>query len=76
MANTVLRHSPGKIPPRRGSHRGGRRGRRVGRTQPKQQPTIQAANPTAAVTQANLATMEKRYQDMLRDALAPFHVVR
>ncbi|KAA0032556.1 histone H2B.3-like [Cucumis melo var. makuwa] len=33
-------------------------------------------NPTAAVTQADLATMEKRYQDMLRNPLAPFHVVQ
>ncbi|KAA0033809.1 histone H2B.3-like [Cucumis melo var. makuwa] len=29
-----------------------------------------------AVTQADLAAMEKRYQDMLRDALALFHVVQ
>ena len=33
---------------------------------------MQTANPTAFVTQADLAAMEKRYQDMLRDALAPF----
>ncbi|KAA0062024.1 reverse transcriptase [Cucumis melo var. makuwa] len=72
----MTRSDHGKIPPRRGSHRGGRRGRGVGHTQPEQQPTVQAANSTAAVTQANFTTMEKRYQDMLRDALAPFHVVR
>ncbi|KAA0040303.1 uncharacterized protein E6C27_scaffold460G00030 [Cucumis melo var. makuwa] len=63
------------MPPRRGVRQGGgRRGREAGRTQPKEQPVVQAANPTAFVTQADLAVMEKRYQDMLRDALAPFHV--
>ncbi|KAA0062518.1 gag protease polyprotein [Cucumis melo var. makuwa] len=55
----------------RGAHRGRRRGRGAGRTQPEEQPAVQAANSIATVTQADLAAMEKRYQDMLRDALAP-----
>ncbi|TYK22884.1 RNA-directed DNA polymerase-like protein [Cucumis melo var. makuwa] len=75
MANTVLRHLSGKMPPRRGACRGGGRGRGAGRMQPKKQPVVQAANLTASVTQAELAAMEQRYQDMLRDALAPFHTV-
>ena len=33
---------------------------------------METANPTALVTQADLANMEQRYQDMLRDSLAPF----
>ncbi|TYJ97948.1 ty3-gypsy retrotransposon protein [Cucumis melo var. makuwa] len=33
---------------------------------------MQAANPNAPVTQADLAAMEQRYQDMLQAALAPF----
>ncbi|KAA0057694.1 histone H2B.3-like [Cucumis melo var. makuwa] len=57
-------------------HRGGKGGKGAGRTQPEEQPAIQAANPTAAVTQADLAAMEKRNQDMLRDALAPFHAAQ
>ena len=62
------------MPPRRGARRGGGRG--GGRTQLEEQPTVQTANPTAFITQADLAAMEKRYQDMLRDALAPFHVAQ
>ncbi|KAA0025763.1 uncharacterized protein E5676_scaffold447G001020 [Cucumis melo var. makuwa] len=79
MANTVLRHSPGmfydlwKNVTRRGARTGGSGGRGAGRTQYEKQPVVQAANPTATVTQADLGAMEKRYQDMLRDALAPFH---
>ncbi|TYK31079.1 uncharacterized protein E5676_scaffold455G003540 [Cucumis melo var. makuwa] len=70
----ILRHSPGKMPPRRGARReGGRGGRGAGHTQPEEQLAAQAANPTAFVTQADLAAMEKRYRDMLRDALTPFH---
>ncbi|KAA0036175.1 uncharacterized protein E5676_scaffold214G00230 [Cucumis melo var. makuwa] len=66
-----------KMSPRRGAHRrGGRRGRGAGRTQSKEQPIVQEANPTALVTQADLAAMEQRYQDMLQAALAPFHVVQ
>ena len=66
----------GKMPPRRGACRGGGRGRGAGRMQPKKQPVVQAAYLTASVTQAELAAMEQRYQDMLRDALAPFHTVQ
>ncbi|XP_050941557.1 uncharacterized protein LOC127149734 [Cucumis melo] len=76
MANTVLRHLPKKIPPCRGARRGGRGDRGAGRTQPEEQPVVQAANPIAAVTQADLVAMEKRYQDMLRDALALFHAAQ
>ncbi|TYK29799.1 histone H2B.3-like [Cucumis melo var. makuwa] len=66
-----------KMPPRRGSRRGGgRRGRGVGRTQPEEQPAVQAANPNALDTQANLAAIEQRYQDMLQAALAPFLVAQ
>ena len=61
---------------RRGARKGGRRGKGAGRTQPEEQPTVKMANPTAPVTQADLATMEQRYQDMLRDALAPFHAAQ
>ncbi|KAA0067513.1 hypothetical protein E5676_scaffold530G00290 [Cucumis melo var. makuwa] len=43
---------------------------------PEEQPAAQAANPTVAVTQADLAAMEKRYKDVLRDALTPFHVAQ
>ncbi|KAA0056050.1 pol protein [Cucumis melo var. makuwa] len=62
--------------PRRGASRGGRRGKGAGRTQLEEQPAAQAAIPITSVTQADLTTMEKRYQDMLRDALTPFHVVQ
>ncbi|KAA0045476.1 histone H2B.3-like [Cucumis melo var. makuwa] len=62
--------------PRRGARRGGSGGRGAGRTQPEEQPAVQMANPTAPVTQADLPAMEKRYQDMLRDALAPFHAAQ
>ncbi|KAA0054948.1 putative transposase [Cucumis melo var. makuwa] len=63
-----------KMPPHRGAHRGGGRGgREAGRIQPEEQPIVQAANPTAPVTQADLAVMEQRHQDMLRAALALFH---
>ncbi|TYK23791.1 histone H2B.3-like [Cucumis melo var. makuwa] len=65
-----------KMPSRRGARRGGKGDRGVGRTQLEEQPAVQAANPTATVTQADLAAMEKRYQDMLRDALAPFHAAK
>ncbi|KAA0067065.1 gag protease polyprotein [Cucumis melo var. makuwa] len=62
-----------KMSPRRGARRrGGRGGRGAGRTQPEEQPAVQAANPNAPVTQADLAAMEQRYQDMLQAALAPF----
>ncbi|KAA0046991.1 uncharacterized protein E5676_scaffold68G001130 [Cucumis melo var. makuwa] len=56
--------------------RGGKRGRGAGRTLPEEKPAMQAANPTAFVTQVDLAAMEKKYQDMLRDALAPFHAAQ
>ncbi|TYK11048.1 gag-protease polyprotein [Cucumis melo var. makuwa] len=65
MANTVLCYSPGR-----------RGGRGVGCNQPEERPAVQAANPTEAVTQADLVAMEKRYQDMLRDALAPFYAAQ
>ncbi|KAA0059509.1 pol protein [Cucumis melo var. makuwa] len=66
-----------KMPPRRCARRGsGRGGRGAGRIQPKEQPAVQAANPTAPVTQVDLAAMEQRYQDMLQAALAPFHAVQ
>ncbi|KAA0066911.1 gag protease polyprotein [Cucumis melo var. makuwa] len=62
-----------KISPRKGARRGGARGGRgAGRIQPKEQPVVQAANPTAPVTQADLAAMEQYYQDMLQAPLAPF----
>ncbi|KAA0032174.1 gag protease polyprotein [Cucumis melo var. makuwa] len=65
------------MPPRKGARqRGGRGGRGAGRTQPEEQPAVQAANPTTFVTQADLVAMEKRYQDMLRDALTPFHAAQ
>ncbi|XP_050937768.1 uncharacterized protein LOC127148317 [Cucumis melo] len=65
------------MPPRRCARRGsGRGGRGAGRIQPKEQPAVQAANPTAPVTQIDLAAMEQRYQDMLQAALAPFHAVQ
>ncbi|TYK13651.1 gag-protease polyprotein [Cucumis melo var. makuwa] len=37
---------------------------------------MQAANPTAPVTQADLAAMEQQYQDILQVALAPFHAAQ
>ncbi|KAA0056787.1 gag protease polyprotein [Cucumis melo var. makuwa] len=59
--------------PRRGARQGGGRGGRgAGRIQPEEQPAVQAANPNAPVTQADLAAMKQRYQDMLQAALAPF----
>ncbi|TYK07154.1 uncharacterized protein E5676_scaffold606G00260 [Cucumis melo var. makuwa] len=59
--------------PRRGARRGGGRGGRgTGRGQPEEQPAAPTVDPNAPVTQANLATMEQRYQDMLQAALAPF----
>ena len=64
------------MPPRRGARRSGRGGRGARRTQPKKQPVVQAANPTTAVTQAYLAAMEKRYQDMLKDDLTSFHAAQ
>ena len=50
--------------------RGGRRGREVIRNQPKGQHAIQVVDPTAYVTQADLAAMEQRYIDLLFEALA------
>ncbi|TYJ98666.1 hypothetical protein E5676_scaffold507G00570 [Cucumis melo var. makuwa] len=71
MRSSVTRQE--KMPPCRGSRRGGgRKGRGAGRTQPEEQPTVQAANPNAPVTQADVAAMEQRYQDMLQAALAHF----
>ncbi|KAA0046613.1 gag protease polyprotein [Cucumis melo var. makuwa] len=61
------------MPPRRGARReGGRGGRGAGRGQPKEQPAVPVVDPNAPVTQADLATMEQRYQDMLQATLAPF----
>ncbi|KAA0040443.1 uncharacterized protein E6C27_scaffold35G00790 [Cucumis melo var. makuwa] len=66
-----------KMPLRRGARQGdGRGGRGGGRTQLEEQPAVQTANPTTFVTQADFAAMEKRYQDMLRDVLAPFHAAQ
>ncbi|TYK01350.1 gag protease polyprotein [Cucumis melo var. makuwa] len=62
--------------PCREARRGGREGRGAGRTQPEEQPAVQVANPTAPITQADLVAIEKRYQDMLRDALASFHAAQ
>ena len=62
--------------PSRDARRGGREGRGARRTQPEEQPAVQAANPTAPVTQANFAAMEKRYQEMLRDALGTIDAVQ
>ncbi|TYJ99707.1 ty3-gypsy retrotransposon protein [Cucumis melo var. makuwa] len=61
------------MPPRKGARRGGRGGRGAGHTQPEVQPTVQAANPTAPVTQADLIVIEQQYQDMICAALTPFH---
>ncbi|TYK29012.1 reverse transcriptase [Cucumis melo var. makuwa] len=61
------------MPPRRGARRGGGRGGRgVGRGQPEEQPAVPTVDPNAPITQADLAAMEQRYQDMLQAALAPF----
>ncbi|KAA0036154.1 uncharacterized protein E6C27_scaffold69G00100 [Cucumis melo var. makuwa] len=61
------------MPPRRGARRGGGRGGRgAGRGQPEEQSVVPAVDPNAPVTQADLALMEQRYQDMLQAALAPF----
>ena len=61
------------MPPRRGARRGGGRGGRgAGRGQPEAPPVAPAVDPNAPVTQADLAAMEQRYQDMLQAALAPF----
>ncbi|KAA0040397.1 hypothetical protein E6C27_scaffold35G00100 [Cucumis melo var. makuwa] len=76
MANTVPRHSQGKMSHCRGARRGGRRGRGAGRTQPEEKPVVPAANSIATVTQTDLAATEKRYQDILRDALAPLHIAQ
>ncbi|KAA0067790.1 uncharacterized protein E6C27_scaffold624G00150 [Cucumis melo var. makuwa] len=62
--------------PRRGARRGGRGGRGARHIQPEEQPAVQAANLTTAITQVDLTAMEKRCQDMLRDALAPFHATQ
>ncbi|KAA0061126.1 gag protease polyprotein [Cucumis melo var. makuwa] len=61
------------MPPRRGARRGGGRGgREAGHGQPEEQPAVPAVDPNAPITQADLAAMEQRYQDMLQAALAPF----
>ncbi|TYK28169.1 gag protease polyprotein [Cucumis melo var. makuwa] len=61
------------MPPRKGARRGGGRGGRgAGRGQPEAQPAAMVVDPNAPVTQADLAAMEQRYQDMLQAALAPF----
>ncbi|KAA0031890.1 uncharacterized protein E6C27_scaffold218G00070 [Cucumis melo var. makuwa] len=63
----------GRMPPRRGARRaGGRGGKGAGRCQPEEKPVVPPVDPNAPVTQANLAAMEQRYQDMLQAALAPF----
>lgn len=68
--------------PCRSVHRGGIGGRGAGRNhpagqpeaqpggQPGEQPTVQAVNPTAPVTQADLAAMEQRYRDLLFEVMA------
>ncbi|KAA0054800.1 reverse transcriptase [Cucumis melo var. makuwa] len=61
------------MPPRRGARRGGGRGGRgASRGQLEAQPAAPAVDPNAPVTQADLAAMEQRYQDMLQATLAPF----
>ncbi|KAA0025865.1 histone H2B.3-like [Cucumis melo var. makuwa] len=47
-------------------------GRGAGRGQSEEQPAVSAVDRNAPVTQADLAAMEQRYQDMLQAALAPF----
>ena len=42
----------------RGARRGGRGGREPGCTQPEEQSDAQAVNPTASITQVDLAAME------------------
>ncbi|KAA0046759.1 pol protein [Cucumis melo var. makuwa] len=69
MANTILRHLPEVHIEVVGEAEDGR-------IKLEEQPAVQAANPTAAVTQADLAAMEKRYQYMLRDALTPLHAAQ
>ncbi|TYK26963.1 uncharacterized protein E5676_scaffold322G00250 [Cucumis melo var. makuwa] len=65
------------MPPHRGARRGGGRGDRgAGRGQPEEQPAVPTADPNAPVTQADLAAMEQRYQDMLQAALASFHAAQ
>ena len=66
----------GKIPPCRGTPRGGREAKVARRTQPEEQPIVQASNPTAPITHADLTVMEQRYQNMLREALAPFQAAQ
>ncbi|KAA0050012.1 gag protease polyprotein [Cucumis melo var. makuwa] len=62
-----------RILPRRGARRGGDKGGKgAGRGQPEEQPAVLAVDPNVPVTQADLAAMEQRYQDMLQAALAPF----
>ncbi|KAA0066449.1 uncharacterized protein E6C27_scaffold21G005470 [Cucumis melo var. makuwa] len=69
----VSRLGLAKMPPRRGARRGGGRGGRgAGRGQPEEQPAVSAVDPNAPITQADLAAMEQRYQDMLQAALTPF----
>ncbi|KAA0054634.1 pol protein [Cucumis melo var. makuwa] len=61
------------MPPRRGARRGGGRGGRgAGRGQPEAPLAAPVVDPNAPVTQADLAAMEQRYQDMLQAALVPF----
>ncbi|TYK09566.1 ty3-gypsy retrotransposon protein [Cucumis melo var. makuwa] len=69
----AIRSNRGRMPPRRGARRGGGRGGRgAGRGQPEEQSAVPAVDPNAPVTQADLAAMEQRYQNMLQAALAPF----
>ncbi|KAA0042219.1 gag protease polyprotein [Cucumis melo var. makuwa] len=56
MDNMIIR----KIPPCRGTPRGGREAKVARRTQPEEQPIVQAANPTAPITHADLTVMEQR----------------
>ncbi|TYK08471.1 uncharacterized protein E5676_scaffold1071G00030 [Cucumis melo var. makuwa] len=59
-ARASWRATKRKMPSRRGARRGGGRGGRgAGRGQPEEQPTVQAANPDAPVTQADLAAMKQ-----------------
>ncbi|KAA0055430.1 gag protease polyprotein [Cucumis melo var. makuwa] len=56
-----------EMPPRRGARRGGRggRGRGAGRVQLEVQPGVQATDPAAPVTHADLAAMEQRFRDII-----------